>query len=83
MTRLLWSPQRADRKTAGQLNIAMREQSDNERAMQPEHQRLLPQRWKIMRVEQVQEVAVKRNSPVVRIDGKPKCKEEIIRDPLM
>ena len=36
-----------------------------------------------MRLEQVQELAVERNGLLTRIDGKPKCKLEIIRDPLM
>ena len=44
--KLLWSPERAEREIVEQLKLALREQTDNERAMQPEHQRLLPPGWK-------------------------------------
>ena len=80
VTKRLWSSERVEREAARQLKLALREQTDNERAMQPEHQTVLLSGWKRSRLEQVQELAVERNVFRMRINGKPTLKEELSRN---
>ena len=65
---LLWSRDRAERETVGQLRLALRELRQEEEELQPERKRLLPHGWKSFRAE------------VCGPDGKTKVKEALIRD---
>ena len=80
VTQLLWSRDRAERETVGQLRLALRELRQEEEELQPERKRLLPHTWKRFRAEEINELAMERNIPVRGPDGQAKVKDALIRD---
>ena len=80
VTELLWSRDRAERETVGQLRLAVREFGQEEEKLQPERKKLLPPGWQRFRAEEIKELAMERNIPICEPNGKPQVKETLIRD---
>ena len=80
MTEPLWSRDRAERGTVGQLRLALRELRQEEEELQPERKKLLPPGWKSFRTEEIKELAMEQNIPICGPNGKPQVKEALIRD---
>ena len=76
----LWSRDRAEQETVGQLRLALRELRQEKEELQPERKRLLPHGWKRFQADEIKELAMERNIPVCGPDGKTKVKEALIRD---
>ena len=80
VTELLWSRDRAERETVGQVRLALRELRRQEEELQPERKKLLPPGWKRIRAEEIKELALERNISMTGPDGKRQVKEALIRD---
>ena len=79
-TKLLWSRERAERETVGQLRLPLRELRQEEEELQLERKKLLPLGWKRLRAEEMKELAMERNIPICGPNGKPQVNEALIRD---
>ena len=81
VTELLWSRDRAERETLGQLRPALRELRHEEEELQPERKKLLPLGWKRFRAEEIKEVSMERNIHISEPDGKPqvRCRSEHVQ----
>ena len=64
VTQLLWSTDRVERETVGQLRLSMRELRQEEEELQPEPKKLLPLSWKRFRAEEIKELVMERKIPV-------------------
>ena len=69
---VLWSRDRAERETVGQLRLALRELRQEEEEPQPERTRLLPLGWKRFPVAEIKELAMERNIPFVDPTASPR-----------
>ena len=76
----MWSRDRAERETVGQLRLALREHRQEKEELQPERNKLLPLDWKRFRAEEIKELAMERDIPICGPNGKHQVKEALIRD---
>ena len=71
-TKLLWSRERVERETVGHLRLTLWEFRQEKEEFQVEREKLLPLGWKWLRAEEIKELAMERNNPLVDPTGSPR-----------